>query len=174
MKFAYADPPYLGCARFYAQHHPDAMIWDDPETHRGLIERLTVEYPDGWAMSASVPSLQTLLPMLPDGCRVCSWVKPFAFFKPGVRVAYAWEPVILRGGRKRTYEQPTIRDWLSCNVRMKRGEGFKGAKPDAFAVWILDLLNVQEGDQFDDLFPGSGVIGQHALARTGASVLEAA
>jgi hypothetical protein len=28
------------------------------------------------------------------------WVKPFAAFKPNVGLAYTWEPVILRGGRR--------------------------------------------------------------------------
>jgi len=30
MRFAYADPPYLGCGRRYVDSHPDALIWDDP------------------------------------------------------------------------------------------------------------------------------------------------
>ena len=41
MKPAYADPPYLGCGRLYARHHPDASSGDDSETHRRLIERLS-------------------------------------------------------------------------------------------------------------------------------------
>lgn len=40
MHFAYSDPPYLGCGKLYLDHHPDALAWDDPETHRQLIERL--------------------------------------------------------------------------------------------------------------------------------------
>ena len=31
MRFAYADPPYLGHAKCYADRHPEAAIWDDPE-----------------------------------------------------------------------------------------------------------------------------------------------
>lgn len=58
MRFAYADPPYLGCGSLYAKYHPDALIWDDPETHRKLIQRLVDEYPDGWALSASNLDLQ--------------------------------------------------------------------------------------------------------------------
>lgn len=100
MKCAYADPPYLGCGALYSAHHPDALVWDDPEAHRALIARLCDEFPDGWAMSCSSPSLKTLLPMCPDDCRVSPWVKPFAVFKPNVGVAYAWEPVIWRGGRR--------------------------------------------------------------------------
>ena len=47
MRFAYADPPYLGCGSRYIEHHPNAMIWDDPEEHRRLIERLCDDLPDG-------------------------------------------------------------------------------------------------------------------------------
>ena len=46
-----------------------------------------------------------------------------------------------------------VRDWLSCRIAMKKG--LTGAKPLEFNLWILDLLNYQEGDQLDDLFPGS-------------------
>jgi hypothetical protein len=36
--------------------------------------------------------------------------------------------------------------------------GLTGAKPRAFARWIFDILNVQPGDEFIDLFPGSYAI----------------
>lgn len=157
MKFAYADPPYLGCGSLYAKHHPEALVWDDPETHRQLIERLSDEFPDGWALSASVPSLSTLIPMLPGGHRICAWVKPFAVFKPNVGVAYAWEPVIIRGGRRRTRQQRTVRDWFSCEITLRKG--LVGAKPAPVVHWILDLLNVQRGDEVSDLFPGTGIVG---------------
>jgi hypothetical protein len=62
VNFAYADPPYLGCCSLYQHFHPDGRCWDDAETHRLLIERLRAEFPDGWAMSASAPSLRVLLP----------------------------------------------------------------------------------------------------------------
>lgn len=156
MKFAYADPPYLGLSKFYAHLHPDAMDYDDPETHRALITRMQDEFPDGWAMSLHSPSLKHILPMCPDDCRVSAWVKPFCSFKPGVGVAYAWEPVIWRGGRRRTREQGTTRDWIAENITLKRG--LTGAKPRAFARWIFDILNVQPGDEFIDLFPGSYAI----------------
>ena len=156
MKFAYADPPYLGCGSLYAKHHPEALIWDDPETHRRLIERLGDEYPDGWVLSTSTPSLVILLPMLPESHRVCAWVKPFAVFKPNVGVAYAWEPVILVGGRRRTRQQRTVRDWFACEIALKKG--LVGAKPASVVHWILDLLNVQRGDDVADLFPGTGIV----------------
>lgn len=176
MLFAYADPPYLGMGRLYADRHPESMTWDDPETHRALIARLCDEYADGWAMSLHTPSLRVLLPMCPDDVRVCAWVKPFASFKPGVTVAYAWEPVIIRGGRKRPKSEPTVRDWVSCNIAMRRG--FPGAKPEAFCFWIFEVLGMTPNDEFHDLFPGSGAVTsawktwarQGQLFRSGAQV----
>lgn len=157
MRFAYADPPYLGCGALYAKHHPEARIWDDPETHRGLIRRMVDEFPDGWAMSATSVSLRTILPMTPDDCRVGAWVKPFAVFKPNVRVAYAWEPVIFRGGRKGNREQDTVRDWLAESITLRRG--LTGAKPRKFCRWVFDILNAQPGDDMVDLFPGTNAMG---------------
>lgn len=154
MKFAYADPPYLGQGKkLYG--HPE---WDDLDTHRQLIAYLQREFPDGWAMSASTPSLKSLLPLCPDDHRVGGWFKPFAIFKPNVNPAYAWEPVIFRGGRKRDRSQPTVRDWVSCNITLKKG--LTGAKPEEVCEWIIDLLGAQKGDIFYDVFPGTGVFGR--------------
>jgi len=154
MRFAYADPPYLGCGNLYPEH-PSARDWDDPETHRALIQRLTKEF-DGWAMSLSSVSLKAILPMCPNDCRWGPWVKPFAIFKPNVGVAYAHEFVIWRGGRKRSRDQDTVRDWVSCNITLKRG--LTGAKPREFCRWIFEILNIQPGDEFIDLFPGTGAV----------------
>jgi hypothetical protein len=81
-KVAYADPPYVGMARRYG----DAAETNQP----ALIERLVSEFPDGWALSLSVPSLRTLLPLCPDDVRVCAWVKPYASWKPGNTLTWAW------------------------------------------------------------------------------------
>ena len=156
MKFAYADPPYLGLGRLYTDRHPEALIWDDPATHRVLIERLCAEYADGWALSLHTPSLQAILSMCPTDVRIGSWVKPFCSFKPGVPVAYAWEPVIFRGGRKRGADTPTVRDWVACSITLRRG--FTGAKPRGFCRWVFDILGADPADEFDDLFPGSGAV----------------
>lgn len=157
MKFAYADPPYLGCAvKHYGDMHDEAAVYDTVEGHAALIDRLCAEFTDGWAMSLTSSSLGALLPLCPDDCRIMAWVKPFASFKPGIGVAYAWEPVIVRGGRKRTREQPTVRDWVAENITLMRG--VPGAKPVGFVHWILDVLNVQPGDQMVDLFHGSGAV----------------
>ena len=159
MKFAYADPPYLGCGKLYVAHHPDALDWDDPHVHHILIHRLEDEYPDGWALSCHTPSLRILLPMCPEDVRVSAWVKPFAVFKPNVSPAYAWEPVIWRGGRtKRSRKDDTVRDWHSENITMRRG--LPGAKPPGFPLWISQLLgaDVRQGDTITDLFPGTGAM----------------
>lgn len=156
-RFAYADPPYLGCGKLYADKHSDAFDCDSPEWHSALIERLCNEYPDGWAMSLSSPSLKTILPMCPDDCRVAAWVKPFAVFKPNVNPAYAWEPVIFRGGRKGDRTRATVRDWVSANITLKRG--LIGAKPRDFCRWIIDLLGAEPGDEFIDIFPGTNAFG---------------
>ena len=155
MKFAYADPPYLGCgAKLYGFSE-----WDDPQRHRRLIEFLQDTYPDGWAMSLHTPSIVPIAPFLPADIRWAAWVKPFAAFKPGVNPAYAWEPVVWRGGRtKRSRKEDTVRDWHSENITMRRG--VPGAKPPGFAAWIVALLgaDVRKGDTIEDLFHGSGAM----------------
>ncbi len=164
MKFALADPPYLGCAaKHYGRHHADAADYDRIETHAALIARLVGEYPDGWALCLHSPSLKAMLNLCPDDVRVGAWVKPFGAFKVNVNPAYVWEPVIWRGGRKRTRQQDTTRDWqttpFDCvaeSITLRRG--LTGAKPRAFTLWVCDLLNVQPGDTVDDLFPGSGAV----------------
>lgn len=107
-------------------------------------------------MSLHTPSLKHILPLCPDGVRVAAWVKPFASFKPGVNPAYAWEPVIFRGGRPRMRTEQTVRDWTACNITLKRG--FTGAKPEDFCWWLFDLLGLRPTDNFADLFPGSGAV----------------
>ena len=157
MKFAYADPPYLGlAAKFYGKMHPDAESYDTIEEHAALIESLSRNYPDGWAYSLHSPALRTILPLCPEDVRVGAWTKPFASFKPGVSVAFAWEPVIFRGGRKRGRDELTVRDYCAVPITLRRG--FCGAKPDGFSFWIFDLLGMQPDDEFVDLFPGSGAV----------------
>ncbi len=148
MRAAYADPPYLGQARkHYGQDEVD---------HATLIDQLNGY--DAWALSCSSPSLKTLLLMCPSDIRVMAWIKPFAIFKPGVGVAYAWEPVLVRGGRARTRQQPTVRDWISANITL--GRGLVGVKPEAFCFWLFEILGLASGDSLDDLFPGTGAVTQ--------------
>lgn len=160
---AYADPPYLGTSSFgaehhYGKHHASAADYDALDVHKALIARLVDEFPDGWAMSLSSPSLRYLLPLCPDDVRVAAWVKPFASFKPNVNPAYAWEPVIWRGGRKRCRERVTTRDYCSAPITLKKG--LSGAKPEKFCYWIFDLLGLEPTDELTDLFPGTGIVGR--------------
>ena len=153
MRFAYADPPYIGQAR---RHYKNESTYGGEVDHAALIQSLINEYPDGWALSASSPSLRTILPLCPESVRVMAWVKPFAIFKPGVSVAYAWEPVIVQGGRKRERDRATVRDWTAVNITLRRG--LVGAKPEAFAYWLFEVLGMRSEDQLTDLFPGTGAI----------------
>jgi hypothetical protein len=155
MRFAYADPPYPGCANFYAEK--------TEVDHFDLVKRLHKDFPDGWALSTNSTSLRTLLPYCNSNVRVLSWVKPFCIFKPGVGLAYSWEPIIMRGGRKITRQQKTVRDWVSANITLKKG--LTGAKPPDFCNWLLDAFNVEKGDTLVDLYPGTGIMGRCAKER---------
>jgi hypothetical protein len=166
VRFAYADPPYFGQgAKLYGE--PE---WDWPGTHEALLHRLVNEYPDGWALSCSSPTLRMMLQLLPPDprIRVAAWCKSFGAFKRGVRPAYMWEPVIFSGGRnpgngfphpppEKNGKQTTPKDFLVEPITLKKG--LTGAKPERFCEWILELLNAQAGDVVDDLFPGTGIMG---------------
>lgn len=146
MIVAYADPPYLGCANLY----PEKKEVD----HTKLL--LELETYDGWALSASAPSLRILLPMCPSSSRVGVWVKPFCSFKPNVNPAYAWEPVIFKPARARGRDKPTVRDWVSANITLKKG--LVGAKPKEFCLWLFEILGLELEDEFVDLYPGTGAV----------------
>jgi len=160
LRFAYADPPYIGRSGYY--DHVDRARWDDPAEHVALMRELDATF-DGWALSCHEPSLAHLAaPAAELGARVAAWVKPFAAYKPNVRVAYTWEPVIWRRSAPRREGDPVGRDYLSAGITLQRG--LVGAKPEAFAHWLLVLLGWQNGDELVDLFPGSGVVGRVADA----------
>lgn len=163
MRFAYADPPYPGQGHRYPEKNE--------VNHRELVDKLVAEYPDGWALSTSSVALRDVLAMCPSDVRILAWVKPFAIFKPNVGLAYAWEPVIVRGGRKRQRSEPTVHDWISANITLRKG--LVGAKPEKFCHWLLGVLNVKPGDIIDDLYPGTGVLSRVLAERNAQLVLEA-
>jgi len=173
MRFAYADPPYIGQAKRHYSADPLCAEVD----HVDLLEHLAKQFPDGWALSASSPSLSLILPMIRQPYRIAAWCKSFCAFKRGVRPAYGWEPVIFAGGRnpinghraaipERNGKQLTPKDFIVCPITLKKG--LVGAKPEKVCHWILDLLNFQAGDTLVDLYPGTGVMGRVALERGGA------
>jgi hypothetical protein len=141
IRVAYADPPDIGQAR---RHYSNEPTYAGEVDHAALIERLVRDYPDGWALSCSSPSLRQILPMCPPETRVAAWVKPVLFL----------------GGRKRRNWRidPTVRDHVSAPIEMRKG--LAGAKPAPFCYWLFELLNLQRGDILDDLFPGSGAVSE--------------
>jgi hypothetical protein len=163
MRFAYADPPYLGCCKLYNHYHGegtdapwDGLCWDAVSTHAALIEHLAENY-DGWAYSMTSGSLRHILPAAAGiDYRIASWVKPFAAFKRNVRIAYTWEPVLFSPGRDRSCDgAPVGRDHIAESITLRRG--FTGAKPDRVNRWILDILGfIDTEDTIVDLFPGAG------------------
>jgi len=148
MKFAYADPPYIGQAK---KHYNSEEV-----NHLQLVHELEIKFPDGWALSCSSPTLRDILNMCTKPVRVMVWVKPFCSFKPNVNPAYAWEPVIVYGGRKRGRDLPTVRDFVSCNITLKKG--LSGVKPEDFCFWLFEILGMKKDDELEDLFPGSGAV----------------
>lgn len=143
-RIAYADPPYPGQAkRHYGMQ----------EVNHAELMRILVEY-DGWALSTSSTALREVIALAPPSVRIAAWVKPFAIFKPNVNPAYAWEPVLFKPARSGERDRPTVRDWVSANITLKRG--LVGAKPEAFGVWLFELLGARPRDEFIDMFPGTG------------------
>jgi hypothetical protein len=147
VRFAYADPPYIGQAK---KHYQCAEI-----DHAELIGRLCSDY-DAWALSLISPTLKAVLAMCPDDVRVMPWVKPFCSFKANVNPAFAWEPVITRGGRKLGRDVPTMRDWVSAGITLERGT--HGAKPNEFCFWLFEVMGLTPEDEFHDLYLGSGAV----------------
>lgn len=150
LRFAYADPPYPGLARRYYQHEP---TYAGEVDHVELVASLARSY-DGWALSTSARALRRLLPLCPDGARVCPWVKPHAPSPKTYGPHNCWEPLIVVPGRHR---RPGVRDWLSA-LPARGGGTLPGRKPIAFCAWLFDLLGMAPGDELVDLFPGTGVV----------------
>ncbi len=148
MRFAYADPPYVGMAHRYGEEEIDQAA---------LLAQLDAGY-DGWALSCSVPSLALLLPACPEGVRVLAWCKTWASWKRGVWPAYAWEPVLLKKlPRPADRGKVTPRDWFPCPADQS---GFFGSKPVPFSFWLFRAARLDAKDEFTDLYPGSGAVGR--------------
>lgn len=180
MKFAIADPPYLGRAvRWYgvggcgvgygqgqADQHPEAAVWDLPQTHIQLVEDLQRDY-DGWAIAMSVHSLSVYLSAVEtdsrNGIRVGVWHKPAAVTS-GSRVTNCWEPVLFKIPQdRRGWKSGTAsRDVFTFNPPKS---GFMGAKPKEWVQWVVEVLGVTEQDSVEDLFYGSGAVTQALMER---------
>jgi hypothetical protein len=170
MKLCFSDPPYPGQAKRHYSNDPSGIPAEEVDQVE-LIQRMIRDY-DGWAMSTSSPGLFRILQdfndnyaiegpefFLENGIRMASWVKPFCSWKPTHRVQYCWEPVLFKPARTKGGRGiPSCRDFLSANITLRRGT--HGCKPDAFNDWILDLIGYKPGDTMDDLFPGTGGMGE--------------
>lgn len=152
MRFAYADPPYPGKSKYYAERRE--------VDHASLLERLRLEHPDGWALSTSAEALRDVLLLCPPSVRVCAWFKGPRPTKSR-RALVSWEPLIVFGGRPLCAD--VVCDVADGLIAQGRYRAFPGAmigmKPPAFAEWMFRQLGASRHDRLDDLFPGSGAIG---------------
>lgn len=155
MKIGYADPPYIGCAHLYKDHHDYGGEVD----HKLLVERLQDEF-DGWVLHANATpkSMAVLAPLVEaTGARWMTWVKGFAAFKRNVPGAYAWEPVIVKPARKPVVSKRLVmRDWIQESITLKRG--LTGAKPEAVCHWAFEMVAAHPDDELTDIFPGTGAV----------------
>lgn len=172
LRFAYADPPYIGQASLYVDH-PDYAGEVD---HGELLARLE-EY-DGWALSCSAASLPLICALAVErdvAVRVAAWTRaprPHAT----ARVLNAWEPVVLAGGRRvapaGVARVDAVTDVLAGVTPRRRSTHpgwLVGSKPPAFCEWVFDLLGAgaHPDDTLDDLFPGSGIVARSWRLRLG-------
>lgn len=186
MRLAIADPPYPpnllstshggqprasrwystrpGTRRPYgsryrvADHHEDAEQYDDPATHRALLEHLVHNY-DGWALASSWDGPHTVYAPLPRGTRVMIWHRTNAM-PSGARIISRYETVMLYPPAARRAKAAClgVPDVLTTSVP---ASGFAGSKPPAWTRWVLDALGYDpDADTVDDLFPGSGAVGR--------------
>lgn len=156
MKIGYADPPYIGCAHLY-RDHPDYAGEVD---HVALVDRLQSEF-DGWVLHAGGhnDSEAILAPLMAKvNARKCIWVKDFAAFKKNVPVAYAWEPVYIKAGRKPVVSKriTPLRDWIVCPITLRKG--LAGVKPEKVCHWAFEIAAAHPDDELNDIFLGSGAV----------------
>lgn len=126
MRFAYADPPYLGQGvKHYGDLHAEAGDCDDPLWHKALIERLCDEFPDGWALSLHTPSLKTMLNFCPDD----------------VPIGYAWEATCDHPGCEKQIDRG-----LAYACGGMHGNEALGGDPNAGAREARATLNGEKKD----------------------------
>jgi hypothetical protein len=159
MRLAYADPPYPGQAARHYGKNGDPYAGDVAEVDHGeLIARLG-EY-DGWALSTSMPALRDVLPLAPAAAVVAVWHVTNAG-PPGARRFqhhYSWEPVIVVPARPR----PDVKNVLATPKLngFLGGQQLVGQKPPLFSEWVFALMGAEPDDTLDDVFPGSGAVGE--------------
>lgn len=157
LRLAVADPPYPGQSERHYGHHEDFAGEVD---HVQLVARL-MSY-DGWVLHTGASMLADVLPLCPPGTRILAWTKTIVPFKPGVSVDFGWEPVLMYGGRRRHRMAQILPDFIRCApVQHKRqGGDVIGVKPYELCSWIFECLGARPDDSLEDLFPGSGAVGE--------------
>lgn len=161
MRFAYADPPYPGQASRYK---------DGVEVNHELLVAHLREF-DGWALSTSAAALRDVWNMAPEA-RCAAWVKTWAS-NGWSRVRWSWEPVLFVTPTKGIAPGDTSRVWDSLVAAPRTGQGAwqeipgkgGGSKPSTFVEWLLELVGFENGDEFVDIFPGSGGVAAYVDAR---------
>ena len=153
VRFAYADPPYIGQARKHYAREASTDGRVAREVNHELLIPYLMEH-DGWALSCSTPSLAYILPLCPPRTRIMAWVKGWASSKPGVHPKYAWEPVLLVPCRTRDTFYTT--DWHQAPAGT--GNTVHGTKPRTFSYWLFDAAGLHPDDELIDVFPGSGAV----------------
>ena len=165
VRLAYADPPYPGNAELYAGH-PDYAGEVD---HEELVERLAAY--DGWALSTSSKALRSVIALCPADVRVLVWLNH--------AIGRSWEPVLVSPAR------PIPTRWRPLDWIRVEPEAFQwrpapagyviGRKPRELCRWLFQWLGATPGeDELDDLYPGSGAVGDAWLEWNREPTLEAA
>lgn len=151
-RFGFGDPPYEGKAHLY-RAHPD---YGGEVSHEQVISRLAMF--DGAVWACSSDSLRRILELAPPEAKVGVWVRGE---RPGrsYRPLDAWEAVVYWGGR---FRLRTVEDRVTnalvfpARPRTSDPKRVVGAKPAAYCQFIFDLVGAEPGDEFVDLYPGSG------------------
>lgn len=163
MRLAYADPPYMGLARRY---YGDQDSFAGEVDHAALVSRLATY--DGWALScssASVPAIAALLVAQDLTARLAVWLKRPAPHGQA-RIVTAWEGLFVSPARVARDPDATaplvdvLADVPVARIRATLPGAVIGMKPPAFCRWMFDLLGAAPGDELDDLYPGSGIVGR--------------
>lgn len=148
-RWKYADPPYPGLAHLY-EDHPD---FDGEVDHKRLVEQLR-DGCDGWALSTSSDALREVWDLCPEA-RLAPWFR-------GARGGRTWQPGKAYEAVLYVNPRPILSttrvDALVHTARPRTSDPRRvlGAKPARFAYWLFELLGARPGDEFIDMFPGSG------------------
>lgn len=183
LRLAYADPPYPGKSRKYYGNHPDfagevdhpALIASLTEydgwalsTSASALPEVLASCPPGVRVAAwhrgerptrSLGPLNAWEPVIYRGGRL-SVVLAGEHDASRSAVVHASRSTVVTPLNDREASRGSGRrvDSLIYTARARRTDPawVTGAKPAAFSRWIFDLLGALPGDEFTDVFPGSG------------------